>query len=69
MQWIKVKAKDYEINVPFGKELLASNGDWVKYVNQHGWDKDVYYFHDGTGKLEGVTHWMLLPACPEKQDN
>jgi hypothetical protein len=73
MEWVKVNWKwdletsEHFTNVPYGWELLVSNGEWVKYVNEHGWDKQEYYFHDGLGKLEGVTHFMIFPNPPEKQ--
>lgn len=68
MEWIKVEAKDYETNIPAREDLLVSNGVWVKTVDTQGWDKGEYYFHNGLGKLEGVTHFMLFPL-PPKQDS
>lgn len=74
MEWIKVEThwdsetSGYFSNVPYSQELLVSNGKWVKYINEHGWDKDEYYFHDGIGKLEDVTHFMLFPEPPKKEE-
>lgn len=70
MEWIEVKAYcDSEgnifSNVPFGR-LFVTNGKWVEYVDGHGWDDQEYYFHNGTGKLQGVTHFMPFPKPPGK---
>ena len=68
MEWIKVEAHNFKSNVPFGKQLLVSNGSWVQYVDEHGWDNEKYYFHNVTGKLEGVTHFMIFPLPPKKDE-
>lgn len=68
-KWIKVKIFtdteiDDESNIPC-EPIIVTNGDWVQYIEEHGWDNGEYYFHDGTGQLEGVTHWMPLPKPPK----
>jgi len=72
MEWKKVKTHfdpetcDFDSNVP-REVLLVSNGKWVQYIQEHGWDDTEYYFHNGTGKLDGVTHFMTLPNPPEPE--
>ncbi len=69
MNWIKVEIQDTKLgnrvtNVPFGR-ILVSDGTMVEYVDEHGWDKEEYYFYNGTGKMKGITHFMLLPNAPK----
>lgn len=60
MQWISVKN-----DIPF-EPILITNGKWVKYIEEHGWNGEKYYFHDGTGQLKNVTHFMLIPKPPKE---
>jgi hypothetical protein len=69
IKWIKIETKfdpesGYNSNVPFG-EMLIFDGNRVQYIDEHGWDKDEYYFHNGCGKVDNVTHWMPLPKPPK----
>lgn len=73
MEWTKVITKfDHEnwireSNIPWKLDILVTDGVWVEFVNDHGWDKEEYYFNNGMGKLNGVTHFMELPKPPEKE--
>ena len=70
MKWVKLEANCkegyHECNVPSCNRLFVSDGYWVELVDEHGWDKEEYYFHNGTGKLKGVKYFMVLtnPSPP-----
>lgn len=64
MKWLSI-----ETTLPLGRyNILITNGDWVEAVNEHGLDGGEYYFHNGTGKVDGVTHWMPFPKPPRRKD-
>lgn len=69
MEWIKVETYwDDDNNIYsniYKSRILVTNGEWVEYIEFHGWDDKEYFFNDGTGKIKGVTHWMPLPEPPE----
>lgn len=70
MKWIELKVNGKnghrDCNVPWNKRLFVSDGYWVELIEEHGWDGEEYYFHNGTGKLEGVKYFMVLtnPSPP-----
>lgn len=73
MEWIKVETSfdhetgDHESNV-YGYPIMVYSNGVVQQIEEHGWDGDEYYFHDGCGKMDNVTHWMPLPHGPELND-
>lgn len=69
--WIKLEVdKDSLIcNAAEFCSVIITNGEWVEVVEEHGWDDGEYYFHDGTGQIEDVTHFMPFPEPPKKEKN
>lgn len=69
-EWIKIKIdkETHSSNVPWGVELLVTDGKRVKYLERHGWDKEEYYFDCGLGKEEGITHFFIFPEPPKEPE-
>ncbi len=66
MKWTNVKKRFPNEDGEYFTDILITNGKCVIQCNEHGWDKEEYYFHDGTGKVDGITHWMPLPEPPKE---
>jgi hypothetical protein len=63
MEWISVKDR----RPHHQRKIIITNGKWVDVTEEHGMDdNDEYYFNNGTGKVESVSHWMPLPEPPKE---
>ena len=60
MDWIKLKKEDK----PEG-DVIVYNGVHVKPAVVE-FDKEGFYFYDGVGKMDGITHWMSMPKPPKE---
>lgn len=62
MEWYDIKKI-----TPLGLyNILITDGERVEAVNEHGLHEGEYYFHNGTGKVDGITHWMPFPKPPRR---
>lgn len=64
MEWVELKVDTKEgnriCNVPRSRNLFVSDGYWIEIIDEHGWDGEEYYFHNGVGQLDGVKYVMAL---------
>ena len=67
-QWIKCSKKmpdDTQMLLAFSQgEIVAAYWDWVVNPIDYKKRRDFIYLSGNT--LEGVTHWMPLPAPPQE---